>query len=199
MSSRRMRGFSMIEVLIVVAVALITSAVTFINLRPILRQSHVNNGYNTTLAVLRNARETAIATRRVYIVAFNQAAAPNTITVTQANTGALIATYQLPNDTFFTVQAGFPAVGPDGFGTGVAPVDFDQNVVGASAADKSSLYFYPDGSVQDINQNINNGVVYLGRIADTATPRAITVWGATGRLRGWRLFPNGATKYWGQM
>jgi prepilin-type N-terminal cleavage/methylation domain-containing protein len=195
MQSSRMRGFSLLEMMIVISIALIVVAVTFVSLQPVLRQNRVANAYNITLGTLRNARETAIADRRVYIVSLSNAAVPNTLTVTQANTGAVVSTLALPLDTSFVTQAGFPAIGPDGFGTGVAAVDFDQNVAGASAADKTSLYFYPDGSVQDIN----NGVVYVGRTNDPSTPRAITMWGATGRMRGWRLYPNGASKYWGQI
>ena len=193
-----MRGFSLVELMIVMIMILIAAVVAMINIRPILQQTHVNNAYNLTLGVLRSAREQAIGTRRVYIVSFNNAVTPNTITVTQGNTGAVISTYQLPSDVFFAVQAGFPAVGPDNFGTGAVPIDFDQNVTGAGALDKTSLYFYPDGSAQDSNANTNNGVVYLSRTADLMTPRALTVWGATGRIRGWRLY-TGGTNYWGQI
>lgn len=198
MRSHSTRGFSIIEMMIVIVVALIGTAVAVMNFKPIIQQAHVNNAYNITLSALRQAREQAIGTRRVYIVTFSNAAIPNTVTITQGDNGTLIATYQLPTDTSFLVQAGYPTTGPDSFGTGGAAIDFDQNVAGASAADKKSLYFYPDGSVQDTNQNTNNGVVYVGRSADLNTPRAITVWGATGRIRGWRLTPAGATKYWSQ-
>lgn len=199
MRSHSMRGFSLIEMIIVIAIALIVSGISFIGVKPIIAQSHVNNGYAITLSAMRNARESAIGTRRVYMVTFNNTVTPNTVTITQSNNGTVISTYQLPTDTFFTVQSNFPAVGPDGFGTGAVAIDCDQGVAGASTANKTSLYFYPDGSVQDVNQNTNNGVIYIGRTNDTSTPRAITVWGATGRLRGWRLNKPGAGNYWGQI
>jgi hypothetical protein len=61
------------------------------------------------------------------------------------------------------------------------------------------IYFQPDGSAQDANSNINNGVVYIARPGDLASSRAITLWGATGRLRGWRLYITGTgTKAWRQ-
>jgi hypothetical protein len=48
--------------------------------------------------------------------------------------------------------------------------------------------FYPDGSAQDSLGNYSNGVVYLTR---TGSPiyisKAVTLWGATGRIRGWSL------------
>jgi prepilin-type N-terminal cleavage/methylation domain-containing protein len=199
MRSHSMRGFSLIEMMIVLVVGLIAAGIAFINVGPIVNQSHVNNAYSITLGAMRTARESAVGTRRVYIVAFDNTVTPNKITITQGNTGAVVATYTLPTDTSFVVQGNFPNVGPDGFGTGAVAIGFDQGVVGASATDTTSVYFYPDGSAQDSNLNTNNGVIYLGRTADKNTPRAITVWGATGRLRGWRLYAQGASNYWGQI
>jgi hypothetical protein len=135
------------------------------------------------------------------MVTFSNAAIPNTITITQSDTGVVTSTYTLPNDVQFAVQAGFPTsqaafpLTPDTFGTGGTAIDFDQNI---AAGAKTQIYFYPDGSAQDINQNINNGVIYVCRPGDLNSSRAITLWGATGRLRGWRLLSNGGN-YWRQM
>ncbi|HTF44810.1 MAG TPA: hypothetical protein VK641_12960, partial [Terriglobales bacterium] len=85
---------------------------------------------------------------------------------------------------------------PDAFGVGTPAIDFDQGVAGGV---KNTVYFYPDGSAQDSLNNINNGVIYLGRPGDLLSSRAITVWGATGRLRGWRLYQNIPGNYWRQM
>jgi hypothetical protein len=60
------------------------------------------------------------------------------------------------------------------------------------------IYFYPDGSAQDVNGNVNNGVVYLAMPGFINTSRAITLWGATGRLRGWHIYLSGAKYYWRQ-
>lgn len=200
MRSHNMRGFSLVELLTVLLIGMIAAGIAFINIGPMVRQSHVNNAYSITLGALRTAREWAIGTRRVYIVGFDNTVSPNKIVITQGNTGAVVATYTLPTDTSFIVQSNFPNVGPDGFGTGTVAIGFDQGVVGASATDTTSVYFYPDGSAQDSNQNTNNGVIYVGRSADKITPRAITLWGATGRLRGWRLYAQGASSnYWGQI
>ena len=158
MRSHNMRGFSLVEMMVVLLIGLIAAGIAFINVGPIVRQSHVNNAYTITLTALRTAREWAVGTRRVYIVAFDNTVTPNTITITQGNTGAVVATYTLPTDTSFVVQSNFPNVGPDGFGTGAVAIGFDQGVVSASATDMTSVYFYPDGSAQDSNQNSNNGV-----------------------------------------
>jgi hypothetical protein len=78
---------------------------------------------------------------------------------------------------------------------GALAIDFDQGIaVGA----KNVIFFYPDGSAADVAGNVNNGVVYITRPGDINNSRAITLWGATGRLRGWHIYKNGAQYYWRQ-
>ncbi len=191
-SSSRMSGFSLIETLIVLSLMMIASGIFFMSLQPALKDTRVTNAYNTTLMTMRRAREAAIAERRTYIITFNNLVTPNTITMTQAATGQVISTQVLPNDITFTAVSGIP-IGtgntPDHFGAGATAIDFDQGV--ASGA-KNVIFFNPDGSAQDINSNSNNGVIYLARAGSLYTSRAITVWGSTGRLRGYRLYPNTA-------
>lgn len=196
MLRRKMRGFTLIEMMIVVAIILIASGMFFMTLQPAMRQARLNNAYNTTLASLRKAREKSVAERRVYIVTYTL---PRTMTITQAATGVVTNTYTLPLDVAFSNESGIPnttAGSPDHFGTGSLAIDFDQ---GVNLGVKTQIYFQPDGSAQDVNSNINNGVLYLARPGDLMSSRAITVWGATGRLRGWRLYLNGAgAKTWRQ-
>ncbi|HTF44744.1 MAG TPA: type II secretion system protein, partial [Terriglobales bacterium] len=106
MPTRKMRGFSLIEMMIVVVVILIACAVGFMTLQPSLKQARVANAYNFALGALRKAREDAVADRRVYMVTFSNASVPNTITITQSDTGVVRATYRLPTDVTFSVQAG---------------------------------------------------------------------------------------------
>jgi len=200
MRQRRMRGFSLLEMMAVIAIMLIASAITAMSIQPALKAARVTSGYNTALGVLRQARDNSIGQRQVFIVTFSNAAVPNTVTITQALTGNVLYTYTLPSDVLFTVVAGFPTspvafpMTPDGFGVGATPIDFDQNIVGGI---KNMIYFQPDGSAQDVNGAINNGVVYITRAGDLYDARAITVWGATGRLRGWHMYTNaGGTYYW---
>ncbi len=197
MPRSRMRGFSLIEVLIVMSVLIIVTGIGFITLQPALKQIRVTNAYNTTLMTLRRARETAIAQRRTYIVTFNNGAVPNTVNIAPASVtpNGLNVTYTLPNDIQFTVLGSFPNPGPDGFGNGTVAIDFDQNV---GAGDKTKVFFLPDGSAQDINSNLNNGVVYVARPGELYSANAITVRGATGRLRGWKLYNVAGTPTWKQ-
>jgi hypothetical protein len=153
---------------------------------------------------LRQAREFSVAQRQIYFVTLSNAAVPNTITITQGSTGTVTNTYSLPTDVAFVAYPNLPAspvafpMTPDGFGIGTTAIDFDQGIVGGI---KNVIYFYPDGSAQDAVGNINNGVVYLALAGNNLyvnSSRAITLWGATGRLRGWHIYWNGAVWYWRQ-
>ena len=206
MQSRRMRGFSLIEMMIVVALILIVTAFSVMAIRPSLQQNDVTEGFNQTLMAMRQARDTAVAQRQIYIVTLSNAAFPNSITITQGSTGTVVNTYFLPADVGFTTWVGIPISPngfpqtPDGFGVGTTAIDFDQGIAGGA---KNVVYFYPDGSAQDAAGNINNGVAYVALLGNTGyfkTSRAITLWGATGRLRAWRLESTvgGITYYWRQ-
>lgn len=196
MALRRVRGFSLLEMMIVVAITIITTF-ALMSVQPALKDSRLSNAYNVTLMAMRRAREAAIAERRVYMVTFT---APRTVSITQVITGTVTFSTTLPTDVAFDAEPGIPstaATTPDGFGTGASSgaIDFDVNV---GAGGTNTVYFYPDGSARDVNNNINNGVLYIARPGDIASSRAITLWGLTGRIRGWRIYQNAAsgTYYW---
>ncbi len=185
-----MRGFSLIEMMIVLSVLLIVTGIGFMSLQPVLKQTRATNAYNSVLGTLRRAHDEAVAERRVYLVTFDDSVIPHKITVTQNdNAGKQLVQTVLPTDITFHVEGTMPAPAPDGFGTGGKAIDFDQ---GVGAGGTKTIYFYPDSSAHDasVNGSVNSGVVYFGRAGDLTSMRAITVWGTTGRIRGWRVYGN---------
>jgi prepilin-type N-terminal cleavage/methylation domain-containing protein len=190
MTSRKNRGFSLLELMIVLAVGLTMAGITFMAMMPLFKQNHVDQAYDTTLSVIRNYRNLSITQSKRYILTFT---APGTITVQYwgvavpvSPSPVTVATYTLPPDIKFAVQAGFPAAAPDTFGTGVVAIDFDQ---GVGLGSQPYIMFMPDGSSQDILGNYNSGILYLTNpSANVYSSRAIDVWGTTGRIRGWRLY-----------
>ena len=105
----------------------------------------------------------------------------------------------LPTDMQMQVMAGLPntaATVPDGFGNGVLAIDFDQGVAGGGI--KNQVMFMPDGSAHDVNGNWNSGIVYVLRPGDLYSARAVTLYGATGRIRGWRLLSSPGGPQWFQ-
>ncbi|MGA9509321.1 MAG: prepilin-type N-terminal cleavage/methylation domain-containing protein [Candidatus Sulfotelmatobacter sp.] len=207
MVSRKKTGFSLLELMITITIALILAGISYIALGPVLNQAHINSAYDTTLMALRNTRNLAITQSHEYYVNFNPAGFPAGTIQVEYQPGPVggiaqpiqqVITYSIPSDVSFAVQAGFPANAPDGFGAGVNAIDFGQGLAGEPL---NYVIFMPDGSSQAFvvgnNGTYNSGVVYLTRPGDNMynSSRAITVWGATGRIRGWRL---GQTGTWVQ-
>jgi type II secretory pathway pseudopilin PulG len=200
----------MLELMITVSIILIMAGVTLMTMQPMIQKNHVNSAYDTTLEVIRTYRNMAITKSNRYIITFapgtvGPPATAATLTVQYWGTGVpvapapvTIATYKLPTDIQFGVIAGFPtsaATVPDGFGAGATALDFDQ---GMGLGSQNYIMFMPDGSSQDTLGNWNSGVLYLTRASDLYSSRAITVFGPTGRVRGYRLNNVSGTNTWVQ-
>ncbi len=190
-------GFSMLELLVVVGIVLAVGAISIPIIVPAMQDAKVGEGYNTVLETIRQAREAAVTQRRVYIVTLTQ---PRSIGVAplHADPLALTLNLSLPGVVAFYADSGLPNTStttPDNLGIGPASgaIDFD---VGLPTAGASTIYFYPDGSSRDVDGNMNSGVVYIAQPGKLASSRAITVWGATGRIRGWRLSGKTGSFYW---
>ncbi len=221
MSSKNNRGFTLIELTLVVAIGFTMVAISVMALIPMFKKNHVDQAYDTTLSVLRNYRNEAITQGNRYVVTFWTTDPPCQVKnqsciqvqvwgYTQAsNTNqapTTVFTYELPQDIQFAVQVGFPDPGPDGFGTGIAAYTF-QTQNGSEGctvvnAGNPCLVFYPDGSVQDDEGppgNYASGVVYITQPSSNVySSRAIDVWGTTGRIRGWRLYSESGVNTWVQ-
>ncbi|MGD0791795.1 MAG: hypothetical protein ABR920_08495 [Terriglobales bacterium] len=223
----RESGFSLLEMLTVVALSIVMVAITFISMVPVMKQQRVTNAYNTTLAAMRLARDNSISQRTSYSVTFSNAAIPNTIVVAptlgfggnQNANGTLITyTYQLPTDVTFQTNSAISATAaPDSgagasFGTGTNAIDFGYTAA-SNTGGQNIIYFCPDGSAQTASctetvngivystaggysLNWDDGVVYLARTGDLLSSRAITLWGGTGRIHGWRLYAKTGGYQW---
>ena len=196
----RMSGFSLIETLIVLSLMMIASGIFFMSLQPALKDTRVTNAYNATLMTMRRARGAGHCGTPRLRGHFQQRGCAQTRSRLRARPPAWshppsLCRQILPSGS----EPGIPttlATTPDHFGTGSPAIDFDQGVAGGA---KNVICFNPDGSAQDINSNTNNGVIYMARSGSLYTARAITVWGSTGRLRGYRLYPKvGGGSIWRQ-
>jgi hypothetical protein len=193
----------MLELTTVLGISVTLTAVFALSYQPLIQQQHVTDAYNTTLTALRRAHDQAAADMRVYEVQFtvaNPGVNGGTITASQVTGGAPVQLYSvsLPADVTFHVEPGVPTspttppTTPDGFGSAANAFDFDQSPSGTGGG--SVIYFYPNGSAQNAGPpagSVNNGVVYLGMPGKLSSCRAITLWGYTGRIRGWRLSQTG--------
>lgn len=183
---KEQKGFSLTEVVVVVAVLMTAAAVAVMNVSGAVRNAHVDTAYETVLMQLRYARQSAIDKRAVCIATFT---APQTLTISLVfsdGTPPQTQVTPLPSDVQFTVVNGIPttpAGTPDGIGTGTTAIDF--NRIGGGGG--NTIYFQPDGSAVNAAGKVNDGVAYLARPGELMSSRAITLLGTTGRLKGWRL------------
>jgi type II secretory pathway pseudopilin PulG len=197
---RAASGFSLVELVVVVAISIVVTVISVVSMVPVMNSQHVTNAYNTTLAAMRQARDNAVAQRTSYSVTFSSSVTPNTITVSPTLTGFQgdqnTTVYQMPTDVTFTTSTAITAAPPpDGYGAGAHAIDFGYTANGAGTGGQSTFYFCPDGSAQDAEGGAGNclgswdgGVVYMARSGDLLSARAVSLWGGTGRIHGWRLY-----------
>ena len=200
------RGFSTIELLIVMAIGLVVTGIALVSIAPSVKKSKSDIARELVLGEMRRAHERAIDERRIYRVTF---VAPRTILVevgTPANLKARIsgiasagfaqaqAPLDLPQSIQFSVVSGIPTAAgavPDGFGTGTNPIDFDVNNGGSAI----EIYFQPDGRALDAFNRLNDGVVYIADPNELLSSRAVSLYGSTGRVKGWYLAQDTAGAY----
>ena len=194
------RGFSLIELIFVIAVVLIITGMALVQFLPTMKSARAENALQTTLSQVRNARGLAIDQRRKYRLSF---IADRTIQldqvvvdpVTRIQSFLLVSTIDLPADTQFIAIAGIPTSGngtPDSLPTFGNAIDFAVDYGGGGW----QLFFQPDGRVLDSSNRLNNGVVYIARPGELMSSRAVSVLGAAGRVKGWRLIQSGSDKVW---
>jgi type II secretory pathway pseudopilin PulG len=202
------------EMILVVAIMMVMTAVTVLTLQPTIKNARAESSFQDVLMQLKLARQWAIAQRTQYIVCFGLNSAPqgaqttpfgaptaqtvqiyNWISGTALSAAVQVRSVPLAFDMQFQTLSGFPTSAstvPDGFGNGATAMNLD---IGVAGAINNQVVFWPDGSAHDTNGNLNSGIIYVARtvlvngtqVGDMNNSRAITLYGATGRVRGWRL------------
>ena len=200
-SGHKAQGFSLIELMFVIAIVLIISGAALIQITSSMKNARAEAGLQTTLGQLRNARGLAIDQRRIYRLSL---IAPRTIQldqvvvdpVTKIQAIVFVSSIDLPRDTQFAAISGIPTSGsgtpPDGLPTTGADIDFSLDFGGGG----TQIFFQRDGRALDASNRLNNGVVYVARPGELMSSRAVSVLGATGRVKGWRLIQRGTKVVW---
>lgn len=197
---RRVRGFSLIEMLVVLSIMMIIMSTAIIQIRPMWRDSKPQAALQTTLGQMRRTHEMAVDQRQVYRLTF---IAPRTIRLEKVNIDPVTgkktfvspSTIDLPDETQFTVVTGMPTTPttvPDGFGNGSVAIDFDRDTGGGV----TEIYFQRDGRALNAAGQLNNGVVYMCRPGEVMSCKAVSLIGATGRSKGWRLSEVAGVRKW---
>jgi Tfp pilus assembly protein FimT len=169
-------GFSLIEMGIVLMLACALAGLALINAQATMPGMHANTAMYQTIAQLRRGRQTAIAQRRSVQLNIGERNRIQLVRNDFPEGETVLSTAAFSNNC---ACLQFPEVTedtPDRFGN-AAPVDF-----GGAAG----LTFLPDGTLVDDSGNPVSGTIFIGLPDHPETARAVTVLGATGRIRGYR-------------
>ncbi len=210
----------MLETAIVLSIAMIAAGIALISTREVIRNQRAERALQDMLQQTRGARQLAIDRRRVFKVAYGASPASITITVTDprsSSSGCAGATNLWPDppavanppdkiDGYFDFLfvAGAPnssTTSPDGLAAGKT-----NGVNFTSTTDTTSVCFYPDGSARDSNNQYSSGLIYIAPTTAAESNitvrlnsmRAMTIFGPTGRVSGWRLSQTSAGPQWKQ-
>ena len=177
-SKRAQKGFSLLEILTALAIISIILAMAMLNYGSILPNFKANSAMDQLLYQLRSARERAIAHRREVQVQF---VGTNQLTIKEL---WLVGT--APPSTTVSFEGGaqymvFPSVpdipAPFNFGNS-APIYF-----GGLSGGPPIMKFTTSGALIDGGNTLVNGTVFMGIPGRPSTARAISILGATGRVR----------------
>jgi len=204
-TANRERGFSIIELIVVMAMATIITAIAIIQLHPTLQQYRANAGLDQLKGALRQARETAISQRRTIVITFPTVnSVQNTIqmyqmvvttptgggTPTVAEATTPFNTVVLEGTVQFMTYASETDT-PDGYlnsGSPTAPNGvYTESTTSAIVAGgpTSGMQFQSDGTFTDGNGSLLNATIFIGVPSIKETARAATILGGTGRVHTW--------------
>ena len=171
-------GFSLMEILVAVAIISIILGMALLNYGNILPNFRANSAMDQLLYQLRSARERAIAHRREVQVQF---VGTNQLTITEIwllGTAPPASTVSFEGGAQYIILPGVPDLpAPFNFGNTV-PVYF-----GGLSGGPPIMKFSTTGALIDGGNTLVNGTVFMGIPGKPSTARAISILGATGRVR----------------
>ena len=168
------RGFTAPELLISIAIFSTLAGITALGFSSASRAMKGTAGMQQVMAQLRVARELAISQRRSIEVQF---VAPNEIRTIRweiPNGTTTLNQYFLEGGVEYYRFSSVPDT-PDGFG-----------IAGAVSFDTQTARFLSDGRFVDATGAPFSGNIFLAIQGQPISQRAVTIFGGTGRMRGYR-------------
>lgn len=172
---RNARGYTLIEMMLVLAVMATMAAMAAMITPAFLRHSRSDSSLAQAMDIVRNGRDLAISSRRNVELRFID---DNVIQLVRQEipgpAETVLRTIELEGGMEFQRAAGIPDT-PDLFG-GPPPIAFGPS---------PRRMFTSEGAFVDANGDILNGTLFLGVPWDRNSARAISVFGPTALVRAW--------------
>ncbi len=170
---RSTAGFTLIEMMVVLVVIGIVSAITIFGVQAAIPSAQGDSAMDSVLSMMRLGRDSAVTMRRPIEVRFPS---PSEIDIVRIDPGSerVIGSAILEGHTSFMLTAGVPDT-PDAYGNATATYFGGAPIV----------RFNEDGTMSDGLGVPLNGTVFLGQPTEVRAARAVTVTGVTGRAQGY--------------
>ncbi|HMD32486.1 MAG TPA: prepilin-type N-terminal cleavage/methylation domain-containing protein [Candidatus Acidoferrales bacterium] len=176
-------GFSLLEMLTVLAIMMILAAMAIISINGALPAQEATAGVNAAAGVFRQGRDSAVAERRSFQLVTT---VPNQIGLERIEIGGTLIALPivtLPAPAQFMMYQGIPDT-PDGYGTCTNGLCFGGT---------PTQTWLSDGTFVDAAGNPLNATIFIAvpgkSLTDPtymSTQRAFTILGTTGRIRAYR-------------
>ena len=174
------RGFTIVEMMLVLAIFMILAGMAIISINGALPQEQVTSGMNTAMSVIRQGRDTAISERRDYALVYGPPLLPNQLQLQRLEIGGGVTTLPvvtLPAPAQFSLDSTITQDTPDNFGTCSSGLCF-----GGSPTQQ----WLSNGTfVNSLGQPLN-ATVFVNIAGNPSTQRAFTILGTTGRIRAYK-------------
>lgn len=209
---RREDGVTVVELLIVIAIIGVISAIAIPQLTGSRRVLRSTGMMNEIVAELRKTRQQAITQNRVFSFTYDNP----TKVITVINHGEIGVTRNPTSNAIVKLSGNTAASANEvadvtnrtialaGHGITVAEIAYGRapgapifnlndgtGLTALTAANQVSLTFQPDGSIVDQNGNpLDRAIYFYNTQLPNDTARAISILGATGRVKLWRYNPD---------
>jgi Tfp pilus assembly protein FimT len=169
------RGFTLLDTIVTLSVMAIVGSMATMQVGTVRKSMQSDSAMRFVIGQFTTARELAITQRRNMEV---RPVGDNSIQIirNEVPTGTtVIASTPFEGSARYAPPSGLVDT-PDGFGNGAA--------ISFGVAER--ILFGPDGALIDQNGRPINGTIFLAIPGSQGSFRAVTVLGATGRVRGYR-------------
>jgi Tfp pilus assembly protein FimT len=174
--ARSERGVSLIDMMVTLAVLAIVGSMATMQVGTVRRAMQGDGAMRMVMSQLNTAREMAITQRRNMEVQFVGTQWLKIIRNEVPSGTTVLTDVSLESNAQYSLVPGVVLDTPDGFG----------NTTAISFGTAARIMFGPNGDLIDNNGTPVNGTVFLSIPNIPESFRAVTVMGATGRVRGYR-------------